>query len=376
MKTTSDSRVRAAGAVLRIDLNALVENYRILQRQTGAAEVGAVVKADAYGLGAIPVADALAGAGCRHFFVAHLGEAIALRDGLDGGQPIYVLNGLQPGAEAVAAAAGVVPVLNSLDQMARWAAQAREHGAVLPAVLQVDSGMGRLGLSPEETDQLVAEPDRLEGIALQLVMSHLACGDTPDAEANAQQYARFTDLASRFPGVRRSLDNSGGAFLGRNHFDLVRAGIALYGGAPHVGRPNPMRAVVSLDAHIIQVRDLPAGAGVGYGLTSVAEAPRRIATIGVGYADGWPRCVSNRGSAYIGGRRVPVAGRVSMDSMTLDVTGIEENLLQPGAPVELLGPHQGIDHAAADADTIAYEILTQLGARYARDYLPAGSTPV
>lgn len=359
--------IDTAGAVLRIDLNALADNYRIIQRQVAPAAVAGVVKANAYGLGAKHVAATLMEAGCRHFFVALLGEAVALKPTLRKGIALFVLNGLQPGAEADCAAIGATPVLNSLDQITRWAEQARGLGRRLPAALQVDSGMSRLGLPPEEIAILADEQERLDGIDVQLLMSHLACADDPDTKFNDEQRRNFDTLARHFPDVPRALDNSGGAFLKRTHFDLVRAGIALYGGAPQ-GMPNPMRPVVALEARISQLREIPAGAGVGYGLTYRCERPTRIATIPVGYADGWPRHLSNAGSAFIGGIRVLVAGRVSMDSITLDVTDLPDALLYPGAPVELLGPHQTIDDVAADAGTISYEILTQLGQRYCRDY--------
>ncbi|WP_022681192.1 alanine racemase [Sphingobium bisphenolivorans] len=356
-----------AGAILRIDLDALATNYHVIQRQVAPARVAGVIKADAYGLGAVPVAKALLQAGCRHFFVAHLGEAAALRRALPAGTPVFVLNGLHPGAEQECAAIGATPVLNSLDQIARWAECARRLGQSLPAALQFDSGMSRLGLPLQEVETLVAERSRLSGIDLTLLMSHLACADDPDALFNAQQRMSFQTVSRHFPGVPRSLDNSGGSFLDRCHFDVVRAGIGLYGGAPQkVG--NPMRPVVSLEARIIQLRNVPAGAAVGYGLTHRCIRPTRIATIPVGYADGWPRHLSNKGSAFIAGQRVPIAGRVSMDSITLDVTDVPERLLYPDAAVELLGPHQSVDDVAADAGTISYEILTQLGRRYHRDY--------
>ncbi|WP_150291942.1 alanine racemase [Sphingobium estronivorans] len=358
--------IDTAGAVLRIDLDALADNYRIIQRQVAPATVAGVVKADGYGLGAEPVAATLMDAGCRHFFVALLGEAVALKPALREGVALFILNGLQPGTEGECAAIGAIPVLNSLDQMARWAQQARALGRRLPAALQVDSGMARLGLPPEEVAILLAEPERLEGIDLSLIMSHLACADDPDAAFNAVQRDNFEALARHFPDVPRALDNSGGAFLKRGHFDLVRAGIALYGGAPQ-GTPNPMRPVVALETRIVQLRTIPAGAGVGYGLSHHCERPTRIATIPLGYADGWPRHLGNVGSAFIGSRRVPIVGRVSMDSITLDVTDVPDVLLYPGAPVELIGPHQTIDQVAADAGTISYEILTRLGQRYGRD---------
>lgn len=363
--TVDHSAAPAAMARLTIDLDAIVRNYRRIVALAPNGMVSAVVKADAYGLGAAPVAAALAGAGCRHFFVAHLSEVAAVRGAVPAGTPIYVLNGLAAGAEAECAAIGAIPVLNSLVQLAAWAAQGKR-----PALLQIDSGMQRLGLSPPEVEQLVANPGMLAGIELRFVMSHFACADEPDSPANAWQRDRFAADCARLPTAPRSLANSGGAFLGAGyHGDLLRPGIALYGGAPQPG--VAMAPVVTLIADIIQTRVVPAGAGIGYGLTAPAETDRVIATIGVGYADGWPRRLGGRGSAFVGGLRVPIVGRVSMDSMLIDVSAVPDTARQPGAPVELLGPHQTVDDVARDAETISYEILTQLGARYARTYIGA-----
>ncbi|MFT4055147.1 MAG: alanine racemase [Novosphingobium sp.] len=356
-------------ARLTIDLEALAANYRLIRDRVAPAQAGGVVKADGYGLGAVTVARTLMAEGCRHLFVALFNEVEALIPQLDGQADVYVLNGLLPGLEAPCAALGAIPVLNSLDQISRWAVQARSSGAALPAVLQVDTGMSRMGLPADEIEHLLAEPGLLDGIELRFLISHLACADDPEDPVNAAQEERFNAIAAHFPDVPRALDNSGGTFLPRGHFDLVRAGIALYGGNPGAG-PNPMQPVIALDAPIAQLRTIPAGTGVGYGLTFHASRKTRIATIPVGYADGWPRCLGNRGAAYIAGVRVPVVGRVSMDSITLDVTDVPAEHLYPGAPVELIGPHQSIDQVAADAGTISYEILTQLSRRYDRDYRP------
>ncbi|MFC3443608.1 alanine racemase [Sphingobium rhizovicinum] len=364
-----------AGAVLEIDLDALAENYRIISRQAGPAQVAGVIKADGYGLGAKLVAETLLAQGCRRFFVALLAEAASLRPALPDNADIFILNGLQPGAEQECADIGAIPVLNSLSQLDRWATMASRLGRHLPAALQVDTGMSRLGFPASEIATLIAQPDRLKGIRLLLIMSHLASADDPDAGINVQQLGTFQTLTQHFPDVPRSLDNSAGSFLPRAHFDLVRAGIALYGGNPGRGS-NPMRPVVSLEARITQLRTVPAGTGVGYELSHHCQEPSHIATIPVGYADGWPRCLGNRGSAFIRDMRVPIIGRVSMDSMTLDVTHVPDSLLYPGAPVELIGPHQSIDAVAADAGTIAYEILTQLGGRYFRMVKPAQPTAI
>jgi alanine racemase len=352
-----------AYATLDIDLVALQHNYRLVQEVARPAQVGGVVKANGYGLGAGIVAGALWEAGCRDFFVAHLGEASELRQHLPVDAAIYILNGLQPGGELACAAIGAIPALNSLDQIARWSRTARAIGTLLPAALQIDTGMARYGLAPDELTRLT--PSRMAGIDLRLILSHLACANEPNHDANNSQQRLFAQLTSNFPGLRRSLRNSGGCFLPGDPFDLVRAGIALYGGAPHDG-PNPMKPVVSLTTYIAQVRAVPAGTGIGYGFSHQAERPARIATIPVGYADGLSRQMGNRGHAFIEDKRVPMVGRISMDSATLDVTDLPAALVQPGTPVELIGPNQSIDAFAVAAGTIAYECLTQLGRRYHR----------
>ena len=360
----------AAGAILTIDLGALTDNYRLLHDRLSGADCAAVVKADAYGLGAARVAATLSRAGCRHFFVAHLQEGIALRDVLPADAEIFILNGLMPGAEAACLDARLTPVLNSLSQVDGWTALARRRGQALPAILQVDSGMARLGLSPAEVDRLARDPARLDGVALRAVMSHLACADEPDHPANRAQLAMFEAQRRRLPPAPASFANSSGIFLGSDyHFDLARPGAALYGVAPVPGAPNPMRAVVRLDARIIQTREIAAGHAVGYGHAFKAAGPTRIATLSVGYADGWLRSVGRTGFAYVGDRALPIAGRVSMDSLTLDITALPGDMLKPGDFVELLGAHQSIDDVAAAAGTIGYEILTSLGGRYQRHYI-------
>ncbi|MDR3506963.1 MAG: alanine racemase [Caulobacteraceae bacterium] len=359
------------GASLTIDLAAIVANYRLLCAQAAPARTAAVVKANAYGLGAEQVAGALQRAGCRDFFVAHLHEALSLKPTLAPGAVFYVLNGLQPGAQAACADAGIIPVINSLEQAKLWRDLAAERGVVLPAAVQVDSGMARLGLMAADVAVLAADTDFFSHVSLALVMSHLACGDEPGAASNAEQLGRFEALAGQLPPAPRSLANSGGIFLPVGfHGDLARPGVSLYGCAPN-DAPNPMRPVVRLDARVIQVRQVAAGEGVGYGLTYHRERPGQIATIAIGYADGWLRSLSNVGGAYSHGIRLPIAGRVSMDSITLDVTALIEQgfTLGLGDEVELLGPHQTLEDVARDAGTIPYEILTGLGQRFHRTYL-------
>ncbi|NIJ08318.1 alanine racemase [Sphingomonas vulcanisoli] len=357
----------SAGGRLTIDLGALKANYRrfaALAARDGAA-CGAVVKADAYGLGVERVVPALLAAGCRTFFVVQLDEARVVRPLLPDDVSLYVLNGLYPGSAPDYPAIGAIPVLNSLAQAREWAALASARGERLPAALQFDTIMSRLGMPPEEVEAIASEPGFRETIDLKLVMSHLACSEDRDAPANARQLRIFEEAAALFPDVSRSLANSGGTVLGGAFAgDLVRVGIALYGGIP-TEHPNfALERVVSLDAKVIQLRTVPPGTGVGYGLTFTTTRETRIATLGLGYADGWLRSLSGRGAAYYGGQRLPILGRVSMDSMAIDVTDLPPVSLHEGDWVELIGPHQSLDEVGAAAGTISYEILTSLGARY------------
>ncbi|MEO9336366.1 alanine racemase [Mesorhizobium sp. SB112] len=359
-----------AGAVLTADLGAIRANYRTLKTRLGGKSCAAVVKADGYGLGTGEVARALLAEGCDTFFVAHVNEGFALRDAL-GQQPvIYILNGVSPGAEAACVDANLRAVLNSRAQLDAWRTEAQRRGASLAAAIQVDSGMSRLGMSPDEVEAIALDPSLLQGIDVSLVMSHLACADEPDHPANEAQRTAFELLRKLLPNAPASLANSSGIFLGPDfHFDLARPGAALYGINPTPGKPNPMRAVVKLEAKVIQTRVVEADIGVGYGHTFRSRAPLRLATISLGYADGWRRNAVM--SAWFNDIELPFAGRVSMDSIILDISGLPENALKPGDLVELIGPHQSVDDVAAAAGTIGYEILTSLAHRFHRIY--AGS---
>ena len=359
-----------ARATLEIDLAALTANWRMLAARAAPAETAAVVKADAYGLGLEPVARALARAGCRTFFVARLEEGVALR-GLLSDARIFVLDGIGRGEEEDFVAHRLVPVLNQQAELEHWRRCARHRSRPLPAALHLDTGMTRLGFLPRAWEQLEA-PD-LEGLRLLLVMSHLACADEPGHPLNARQLALFRSRARRFGEVPLSLAASSGIFLGREyHFDLCRPGVALYGVNPTPGAPNPMRPVVRLVAPLLQVHDILEERSVGYGATFTAQPGMRIATVGVGYADGIPRAASARARARIAGRSVPYAGRVSMDLLALDVSALPPELCRPGTEVELLGGADGIDALAAAADTIGYEILVRLGRRFRRVYRREG----
>ncbi|MGH7092031.1 MAG: alanine racemase [Stellaceae bacterium] len=362
-----------AGAILDIDLSAIVENWQGLAGRVMPAECAAVVKADAYGLGADRVAPALAAAGCRTFFVATLDEGIALRAALGPAPEIAVFNGPLPGTAGEFPAHALTPVLNDPGQIERWQIERWQKLPCPPAaMLQVDTGMARLGLSPCDFAALAGDRPPLGTLRWSALLSHLACADTPDHALNAAQLARFAERRRHFPGVRASLAASSGIFLGTAyHHDLVRPGAALYGVNPQPGRPNPMRQVVTLKGKIIQVRDVDRGESVGYCAAHVMAGPGRLATVAVGYADGWPRALSHRGGGVIAGQRVPLLGRVSMDLATFDVSAVDPILARPGDSIELLGPGYGVDDAARDAGTIGYEILTSLGRRYHRLYRAA-----
>ncbi len=353
-------------AVLEVDLDAVAANWRLLRARHPGAAVAAVVKADGYGLGAEPVARRLHREGCAHFFVAHLAEAAAIRPALPGAM-VAALNGLWPGDAAEYVAHGILPVLGSLGEIDAWSAHARRLGRALPALLHVDTGMNRLGLPPAELERLAAEPERLAGIALQYVMTHLVSAETPDDPINEAQRERFAAACARLPAAPRSLANSSGIFLGPSFAsDLARPGAALYGLNPTPGAANPMHGCVRLRARILQVRDIAPGERVGYGGTWASPRPARIATCSVGYADGFLRALSNRGEARFDGAPIPLVGRVSMDLTTFDVTDAPGAL--PGAWLDLIGPDLPPDAVAEHAGTNGYEILTALGRRYRRSY--------
>lgn len=358
-----------AGAVLTIRLDALAANWRLIRDRVAGAACAAVVKADGYGLGADKVAPALAAAGCRHFFVAQLEEGAALRMVLPEAE-IYVLNGPIPGTEAFFPEHRLVPVLNHLGQVEAWQALARMRGKRQQAILHVDTGMNRLGLPAEELDILTAEPARLDGIELCYVLSHLVEAENQGNPLNRHQLARFREALDRLPPSKGCLSNGSGCFLAPEyHFDLVRPGAALYGVAPVDGARNPMAQVAHLQGRILQVRDVDRPETVGYGATHRVAGPATLATVALGYADGYLRHLSNNGHCYVEDIRVPVVGRVSMDLITLDVSEVPAPMRRPGRTVEILGENSTVDDVAREAGTIGYEILTALGDRYHRRYV-------
>ena len=364
-----ESALQGASGYLTIDLGALARNYEKLSAEVAPAQAAAVVKADAYGLGAERVARKLYEHGCRHFFVAQFVEAERLRPLLSPDAAIFVLNGLQPGNEIPCAEGDIVPVINSLEQLQQWASATAHVKRRLPAVLQFDTGMSRLGVPPQDRAALSAILKTCGMVEILFMMSHLASADDAGSEQNGEQLAEMHRVAEEFPEFDICFANSGGVFLGNSyHGVLARPGIALYGGAPTAGKPNPMEPVVRLDVAVVQTRTVPAGTRVGYGATYVTARETRLATIAAGYADGLPRSLSNRGAVYCDGVRLPMMGRVSMDSITVDVSTLPEGRLGFGSLVEVLGPNQTLEDVARDAGTISYEILTGLGHRYHRLY--------
>jgi alanine racemase len=352
------------GAQLTIDLSAIGENWRRLGAQGLGIECAAVVKADAYGCGLQAVAPALHRAGCRTFFVAHLSEAIAARALLPEAV-IYVLNGLLPGTEAAFAAHDLRPVLSSREELTAWAAFSA--GRRMPAALHVDTGMNRLGLRVPEALALAGDP-LIAQAGIALIMSHLVSAERPDEAVNERQVAAFAMVRQAYSDLPASLANSSGCFLGSAaQHDLLRPGYALFGGNPTPGRENPMRPVVRLEAVIAQVREVGQGESVGYNGRWTAPGPRRLATLSLGYADGYPRSASGKGHALVGGVPCPILGLISMDLISIDVT--EAPAAARGAPAVLIGDGLDIDTVGRAAGTIGYEILTSLGSRYVRDYV-------
>jgi len=356
-------------SVLEIHLDRVARNYLYLRKKLQAgADCAAVVKADAYGLGAREVAAALFQQECRHFVVAHFSEGATLRAALPGEALIYALNGPWGAAPEDFAGQGIIPVLNSLGDIEYWAGFAGRSGKRQPCVIHIDTGMRRLGLPPEEVVQLAAKPEWLDALDVRYVMSHLACADEPQHALNAQQLADFRKYTGQLGrAFRYSFANSSGIFLGPDyHFDLARPGCALYGINP-VPAENPMHGAVTLQALIVQARTIRKGESAGYGASYIAAKDEKAVTVSIGYADGYLRSGTGRGAVYIEGEKCPVIGRVSMDSIIVSTERLKSQP-RPGSYAEIIGPHQTVDEVAAQAGTIGYEILTSLGKRYKRIY--------
>ncbi len=369
----------AAPLRLTVDLGALADNWRDMARRSGKARASAVVKADAYGMGIEDCGATLYHAGARDFFVATVAEGATLRPHAPEAR-IFVLSGIWPGQERLVFANDLVPVVASEEQLSFWMGLMAERGDH-PFALHVDTGFNRLGLSLDDALFLADDVTRPASFDPVLVLSHLACADTPSSPMNRMQLESFQQVAAAFEGVESSLSASAGIFLGPDyHFDLTRSGIALYGGEAVNGVANPMRAVAKAEARILQIREAKQGQTVSYGGTLRLTRDSRLAIASVGYADGYHRSLSGSGiplremgnsgaHGFVNGHKVPIAGRVTMDLTIFDVTDLPANAIRAGDYIELFGPNMPVDDVARAAGTIGYEMLTGLGLRYERQYL-------
>jgi alanine racemase len=377
---TAGPALLETGAVLTIDVAAIVANWRALAKRVIPADCAAVVKADAYGCGLEQVAAALARAGCNTFFVAQLDEARRLRTVVPEAVTVYVLSGFLPGNAALFADINARPVIGSLAEYVEWDAFRLGSGWRGLAALHFDTGMNRLGFALQEAP-LFTTRVKMPDHGISLVMSHLACADHPSHPLNAKQVEAFRDLRFMFRGMPTSLANSSGIFLGPGaHCDMVRPGAALFGVNPRPGSPNVMEQVITLKARVVQVRHVPRGETVGYGAAWTAQRATRIAVVSVGYGDGYPRAVSSgvnvggvrrsdAACAIIAGRRCPIAGRISMDLTAIDVTALPDELVRRGHDVMMIGGGITVDDVATWSGTIGYEVLTSLGHRYRREWM-------
>jgi len=361
-----------AGGILTVNLGAIEANWRALGRRAMPAECAAVIKANGYGCGIEQVAVALAKAGCKTFFVADLTEARRVRS-VAPEPAIYVLNGLLQGTAAAYPDIRARPVIGSMVELAEWDAFVAASQWRGGAALHVDTGMNRLGVSVSDAAAL-APRIRSENHGISLLMSHLACAELPEHPLTARQISEFREVRMLYRGIPSSLANSSGIFLGQAaHCDVVRPGVALYGVNPIPGQSNPMRPVIELQARIAQVRTVPRGETIGYDAAWTAKRTTRIAVVAVGYADGYLRAASASdevpgADAIVAGKRCPLAGRVSMDLLAIDVTDLPDNAARRGDLATLIGDEMTVDALAGAAGTIGYEVLTSLGRRYHRIY--------
>lgn len=368
----------AAGLII-VDLEALAGNWRALRDHVAPAACAAVVKADAYGIGAARAIPALSAAGAEVFFVATLDEARQARK-LAPDATVYVLDGVLPGSGPALIEAGATPILSSLPEAKEWAALAPSRNEPLACAFHVDTGLNRLGMSAREIQALAADGHTMDRLSVGLVMSHFACADDAAHEKNDQQRSVFLQLQPLLPSAPLSLAASDGLMLGPDyHFDLVRPGYAIYGGQAHPGRITPVKPVIEAYARVLQIRDVAPGQTVGYSATFIAERMMKVAVIAAGYADGAPRSLSAAtgeatGSVAFSGKLAPIIGRVSMDLITVDITDLEDDSPTRGDWAELIGPTITLEDVGHAAGTIGYEVLTRLSPRFKRVYLGGSET--
>ena len=354
---------------LEIDLNLIQKNYEVMKSCAPHSEISAVLKADGYGFGAAPVGQALKDKGCKTFFVAHLDEAIALRKALKN-EKIYVLTGVLPGTEDALYDNKLTPVLNHKGMVELWSKKAKTLQDKLPVAIHVDTGMHRLGFEIREILSLADDFNAFQNLEIELLMSHLSCSQISGHEMNEIQLDVFQKIVPLFPYAKKSLSDAGGLFLDRDyHFDIIRPGLGFFGMHPRsMQGPNPFHNVLTLWGKVIQVRDVAQGETVGYGATYKLKKTSRLATLGIGFADGLPRALSNLGNVYIAGYKAPILGRISMDYTVVDVTGVPEHLCYPGSWVQLVNDHQTLDDLAKSINTISRELSIHLGSRLWRIY--------
>lgn len=360
-----------SNCTLQIDTNIIRANYMELKKASGSAEVSAVVKSNSYGLGALDIAPILQEDGCSHFFVASCDEGVHLRKELGNEVNIYVLKGIFKSEISAFLEHNLTPVLNHVTQVEIWQDQAVRLNKRLPCILHFDTGMHRLGMPESEIEELSIATDMYK-LDILYIMSHLIASEEKDNELNKTQLERFKKYTRKFEGIKRSFANSSGIFLGEDyHFDLTRPGAALYGinPTPYLEK-SKIKNPIKLFAPIIQVHSLPQGESVGYNATYKNTSDRScpIATIPIGYADGFPRWFSNKGEVYINGYKAPIIGRVSMDFVTIDVSGVPQEEVYLGAPIEIIGDNATPDKLAKILETNSYEVLTMLGDRYKKIY--------
>ena len=378
-EANQEATLASATGVLTIDLDAIIANWRKLEKTAVPAECGGVVKANAYGCGADQVSRALAKAGCKTFFVANLEEARIVREAVPSAA-IYALGGFFQNSGEAYARIDCKPVIGDLNELAEWDVFCRRSGWSGGAAIHIDTGMNRLGLTVTEAQGIIPRINAGDH-GITLVMSHLVSAEQLNNPVNARQLAAFREIASLFTGVPASLANSSGVFLGAQfQFDLMRPGAALYGVNPTPEADNPMQPVVDLKARIVQIRNIERGETVGYGGTWTARRPTRLAIVAAGYADGYFRAASSndgtRGAeVVVAGKRCPIAGRISMDLIAIDVTDLDKNAVRRGHMVTLIGEGITVDEVAHHFGTIGYEVLTSLGRRFARVYKGGNPEP-
>ncbi|MGY3591632.1 alanine racemase [Bradyrhizobium sp. USDA 4341] len=368
----SDAKyINTSRSTMVVDLSAIESNYRKFRALAPNSACGAVVKADAYGLGALRIAPFLAGLGCRHFFVADVEEGVALRAVLPSSVRIYLLHGAIPGLEAAAEHHQLLPILNSREQLDAWLRHCRLRNRLLPAGIHVDTGLSRLGFPIDELQEVAEDQGALSELPVVLFMSQLACAEWRD-EISRQQLCRFRNLAHLFPKAILSLSSSAGLFAGGEfHFDLIRSGGGIFGLSISDDPEFKPSQVVRLRTRIIQCRRVKAGEAIGYHRSYKVKRRMRVATASIGYADGFPRSLGNRGHVFICGTRAPIVGFVSMDLITIDVTDLPESWIVPGTVVDLICPEQTVGDVASAAKMLSDELTIGIGRRCRRLYVSA-----